>query len=310
MPCKTVVLSAIAVSGASALSAGRGFLALNDEMQPDRVAKTLMKVEEEWRSQAIAFSMCSAGMECNGAASAFQQSCSTIVSAVVQASSGDRDNVAEYMNDVCTEIAEKDWRHGRCTVMGKLIADTMKEDAFQNRVNFDTAALCTKFWTSVVKEEGARVEQERKEQAKAEEEANKADEAAKAAEAKRKAEEEAEVAEASKKAEEVVQVAEETAAKAAVEEKAATALEDKAATQAKEQKSKEDGEAKEQADLKEVAEVAIKNVTVSDEVAKASNATVVLAANATVLAEPAAVVATPAAVAQPAVVAAKANKTA
>jgi len=310
MPCKTVVLSALAVSGASALSGGRGFLALNDEMQPNRVAKMLMKVEEEWRSQAIAFSMCSAGMECKGAASSFQQSCSTVVSAVVQASSGDRDNVAEYMNDVCTEIAEKDWRHGHCTVMGKLIADTMKEDAFQNRENFDTAALCTKFWTSVAKEEGARVEQERKEQAKAEEEANKADEAAKAAEAKRKAEEEAEVAEASKEAEEAAKVAEETAAKAAVEEKAATALEDKAATRAKEQKSKEDGEAKEQADLKEAAEVAIKNVTASDEVAKASNATVVLAANATVLAEPAAVVATPAAVAQPAVVATKANKTA
>jgi len=312
MSCKTVVLSALAISGATALSAGRGFLAQNAEMQPDRVAKTLMRVEQEWRSQAIAFSECSAGEDCSGAAAAFQKSCSTVVSAVVQASSGDRDNVVEYMHDVCTEIAEKDWRHGRCTDMGKLIAATMKQDAYENRENFDTAGLCTKFWARVSKEEAARVEQEQKAQAEADAEAAKADEAARAAETKRQAEEEAKAAEASKKAEEAAKVADAAAVKATAEEEAAKALEEKEAKQAQEKNSKKDAEAKEEVEVKDAVEASNATVVLA---ANSTNATVVFAANSTNATVPApavkpAVVAMPAVVAKSTVVAVMANKTA
>merc|ERR1719162_2049360 len=119
---------------AAVLGGGRGFLGLRAEMQPEVVAKTLVSVEDEWKAQAAAFAECSAvakeadqqdGEACSTATNAFQKSCKTIVNTVVQASSGDRSAVQEYMNEVCGEKALDSWHQARCTFLSSSVVDSM-----------------------------------------------------------------------------------------------------------------------------------------------------------------------------------------
>jgi len=196
---------------------GRGFLGLRTEMQPENVAKTLMSVEDEWKAQAAAFAECTAvvkeadqqdGEACTTATAAFQKSCKTIVNTVIQASSGDRSAVQEYMNEVCGEKVLDAWHQARCSFLSSSVVDSMSVDNYDNREGFDAVKVCTGFWTNFLVEEKERVQKEKEEEQvreKAEaEEREKA--AAKAAEeaaerAKQEAEEKAK-AEEEKKAQE------------------------------------------------------------------------------------------------------------
>merc|ERR1719245_1763725 len=107
-----LLLSSLACLARGTINAavGHGFLAgKKGGMRPELVANTLARVEDRWRSQAVLFTECnstlggSTALDCSHATSAFMKSCSTVVSAVVSGSSGDRDNVKEYLGVVCNE---------------------------------------------------------------------------------------------------------------------------------------------------------------------------------------------------------------
>jgi len=218
-------------------------------MQPTVAARTLSWVETEWRSQALQFVECkgdAARSDCGLVQSAFQKSCSKIVSAVVAASSGDRETVTEYMGVVCNEPQLNDWKHERCQSFAKAISNTLTADSYQNRVKLNAGGLCVGFWASMSNAEGSRVAQEHalqakhieEERAKAAKRAKEAAEALAAAEAKhRKIEEKRRAVEeqhrrqvAEKAVREAKLVAErEAAAKAAAARRAA----EKAALEAK-----------------------------------------------------------------------------
>lgn len=217
-------------------NAGHTFLGNKADMRPDVVAHTLSKVEDEWNLQVASFAECNISAttaeeqaECGLAPKAFQRSCSTVVSAMVQASNGDKADVSEYMRSVCDEDSLKNegWRQERCTQLAVQIVDGMSDDAYNNRESFDSAKLCTKFWTKFSTEESARLQKERAEkeaQEKKEEEEREA--------AQKKAEEEEAAAEKQRQEEAAAE------AKKKEEEEAAAAAE-----QAKEAKAAQEAEA-------------------------------------------------------------------
>jgi len=156
-----------------AVGGGRGFLGLRAEMQPENVAKTLVSVEDEWKAQAAAFAECTAvvkeadqqdGEACTTATAAFQKSCKTIVNTVVQASSGDRSAVQEYMDEVCGEKVLDDWHHVRCSFLSSSVVNSMSADSYDNREGFDAAKVCSGFWTNFLAEEKERVQKEKEEE--------------------------------------------------------------------------------------------------------------------------------------------------
>jgi len=157
-------------------------------MQPTVVAKTLSKVESEWRSQALQFVECNAEpnhRNCEATAGTFQKSCGTVVNAVVAASSGDRETVREYMAVVCDEPQLKGWKHGRCQIFAQAILDTMTANSYENREHLYVTGLCSHFWQNISNTESALVAQEHQLQDKQIETAKRAHEAA-AADAARK----------------------------------------------------------------------------------------------------------------------------
>lgn len=208
-----------------AISGGRSFLGNSGGMRPDVVAATLVEVEDEWTAQAAAFVECGAsseaGLNCAAPRKAFAKSCDTIVSAVVQASSGDRDRVSEYMGDVCKESALVNERRTRCQGLAALIAQQMSADSYSNREAFDAQPLCANLFERVSADEKVSIEKRKAEelnQAKAEAEHKKAEEEAAK---KRQAEEDAVVAAAAKKAEEAAKAEQEADAAAKAAEEAA-----------------------------------------------------------------------------------------
>jgi len=132
-------------------------------MQPTVVAKTLSKVESEWRSQALQFVECNAEPNhghCEAATGTFQKSCGTVVNAVVAASSGDRETVRDYMAVVCDEPQLKGWKKGRCRNFAQAILGAMTTNDYENRVHLYVTGLCTHFWTNMTNMESAIVAQE------------------------------------------------------------------------------------------------------------------------------------------------------
>jgi len=211
------------ISGVAAKSSvftkSKSFLA--SDLQPDVVAHTLLQVEDEWRAQAASFAECNITLsegadmsECGSATSAFQKSCSTVVEAVVKASSGERSHVKEYMGVVCGESELSGWHQERCSELASSVYDAMSDDNYENRENFNVANLCTGFWSRFTVEEKARVDEERAEreaaEKKAEEERVEAEKkaAALAAEEQKRREKEA----AEERAQEAKRQAEEAAA--------------------------------------------------------------------------------------------------
>jgi len=132
-------------------------------MQPTMVATTLSKVESEWRSQALQFAECSAEAnagDCGAVAGSFKKSCGTVVSAIITASSGDRETVREYMAVVCDEPQLRGWKRGRCQNFAQAMLDTLTADSYQNREHPNLARPCAYLWTNMSTIEGARIAQE------------------------------------------------------------------------------------------------------------------------------------------------------
>jgi pyruvate/2-oxoglutarate dehydrogenase complex dihydrolipoamide acyltransferase (E2) component len=217
-------------------------------MQPEVVARTLATVEDEWKSQAAKFVECNATQveDCSASPNAFSRSCSVVVSAVVQASSGNLANVKEYMGTVCGEPELTGWHQERCTELASAVTDNMIYDDYGNRENFNSNGLCTNFWSKFVVEEKARMDQERAEREAAEKKA--AEEAAEAA--KKAAEEAAQLKmkqdreEAEKKAEEAKRKAEEAAADLAAKKAEAERQAEEAKAKMEEAKSAAEAAAK------------------------------------------------------------------
>jgi len=163
-----------AVAGAAAGleargSKNNGFLAAVNRMQPTVAAHSLARVEGQWRSEVLQFSECNAESshgDCAQSQKAFEKSCSTIVTAVVAASSGDCDTVKEYMGVVCDEPELKGWKQERCTHFTHSITETMTADSWDNREQLDVSGLCVRFWANVSASEASRVMMEHEEQAK------------------------------------------------------------------------------------------------------------------------------------------------
>jgi len=132
-------------------------------MQPTIVAKTLSKVESEWRSQALQFVECNAQRNhgnCEAATGTFQKSCGTVVNAVVAASSGDRETVREYMAVVCDEPQLKGWKKGRCQNFAHAILNAMTTNNYENRMHLHVTGLCAHFWRNITSTESAIVSRE------------------------------------------------------------------------------------------------------------------------------------------------------
>jgi len=145
------------------------------DMQPDVVARTLSQVETEWSDEASEF------LECNDTAdeakecgpTEFKKSCPKVVSAIVQASSGDKTVVGDYMKDVCGQTVLGDWQREECKTLATSLTDFMTADSYDNRENFDGSSFCLKFWTTLAKAEADHTRAEREERKRVKEEAEK-----------------------------------------------------------------------------------------------------------------------------------------
>lgn len=251
--------------GAIHAAAGHGFLSgKKSGMQPELVATTLARVEDRWRSQAVLFTECnstqgggSATLDCSHATLAFMKSCSTVVSAVVSGSSGDRENVKEYLGVVCNEPELTSWKKEWCSGLADSVSSMMSADNYENREDFDSTRLCQGFWSKMTAVEATRLEQERVEHARRLEAeriqlaaAKKKAEEAAAEEARRRAVAEAAAREAAKKAAaEAAEKARQEAKKRAEEQKkAAERAEAEAVKRQQEEAAREAEEAQKRAE--------------------------------------------------------------
>lgn len=267
-PIVAAVVVAAGVSSVQAINvAGSNRAFLGAQLQPDVVANTLVSVEGEWKKQATAFLDCSANAkadseenssECGAPAEAFQKSCGTIVSSVVQGSSGKRADVQDYLNEVCAQGVMTEYKQVRCQQLKAAVVNGMTADDYENREKMNNKSVCSGLWSQLIEDEGKELADEAVKK-KAEEEAQAKAEAEAKAKAEEEAKEKAE-AEAKQKAEDVAK------AKVAAEEKAAA---DKKA------KEEADVAAAKEAEAKKAEEEAAKAK------AKATNATAAVAKNAT-----------------------------
>jgi len=164
-----------------AVSTHASILRGGESMRPDVVAGVLARVEDEWRTQAAAFTEGSAS-EAKTAPGAFSKSCATVVSAVIQGSGGDRSIAKEYMSNVCNQKVLASWHKLRCTALATSITDhAMRADTYANR-QMNPAKVCTGFWSVFVEAEKNREAEEAK--LKAEQEKVRVEEEKKAAIAK------------------------------------------------------------------------------------------------------------------------------
>lgn len=149
--------------GASSHSARwQGFLASDTRLQPDVAAHTLVQVEEEWRMGAAVYAECKvthgiSDPQCDHAVGAFQKSCSTVVTAILQASDGDRHRVQDYMGAVCSESALQGWHQQRCSDLAEAVRGAMKFDKADNREYVSPALVCKAYWSRFTVEEAQRV---------------------------------------------------------------------------------------------------------------------------------------------------------
>jgi len=213
-------------------------------MMPDVVAHSLVAVEDEWQAKAILFNECQtqgtqeARADCMDAKKSFGESCSKVVKATLEGSSGDRDDAHEYLEDVCAQNVLDQWHKDTCLGFTEAVAAAMTQDKYGNRAHMDVGHLCSGFWSKFLDTEAKRAEAEAK--VRAEKEKIEAEAKAKAdAEAKAKAEADAKAA-AEEKAK---RDADEAKAKAEAEAKAKAAAEAKAKAE-QEAKAKADAEAK------------------------------------------------------------------
>jgi len=168
-----ILAGAFAPAGAILGAGTQGFLSGRGNMQPDAVAHTLAHVQDEWRAQVVAFYDCveengNASSHCATAPKAFHASCGKVLSAVVQASNGDRGSVKEYFNDVCAQKELNGWHRQRCTALSVALTGAMTQDDYDNRESLDVSPVCTSFWNTFSSEEHIRLEKEHAEREAAE----------------------------------------------------------------------------------------------------------------------------------------------
>lgn len=217
-------------------------------MRPDVAAQTLVAVEDEWQAEASIFADCEARGEqeatsdCVKAPKAFKKSCDTVVTAIMQGSSGEKSSVKEYLNEVCGQEILQDWHRARCQSLANAVDKTMSEDAYENRQSLMEMDLCSDLWTEVVAAEKDRAEKEAKEQAEKEAKEKEAEEARKKAEAE--AEKAKEEADAKAKAEEEAKEKVDAEAKAKADEEAKKQADEEAA----QKKAQEEAAAKKKAE--------------------------------------------------------------
>jgi hypothetical protein len=168
-----ILAGAFAPAGAILGAGTQGFLSGRNNMQPDAVAHTLAHVQDEWRAQVVAFYDCveengNASAHCATAPKAFHASCGKVLSAVVQASNGDRASVKEYFNDVCGQKELNGWHRQRCTALSVALTGAMTQDDYDNRESLDVSPVCNNFWNVFSSEEHLRLEKEHAEREAAE----------------------------------------------------------------------------------------------------------------------------------------------
>lgn len=208
-----VLLATVAGVTADLRLTHRGHSFLAADLQPDAVARTLLEVEDQWHIQAAD----SARSNSTNSAVSFQKSCSTVVNAIVQASSGDRKRVTEYMDVVCSQSQLQGWHQNRCQDLALAVSNAMIYDQGGNREYVNAMDVCGGYWSRFIVEEESRAEQERLEEAARAKEAEakrlqeEKEAAARAADEQKRQEEE----EAERKREEAKRQAEEAAAQLA-----------------------------------------------------------------------------------------------
>jgi len=257
-------------------------------MMPDVVAHSLVAVEDEWQAKAVLFNECKAQgtqearSDCMEAKTSFEESCSKVVQATLEGSSGDREDAHEYLEDVCDQKVLDQWHKETCLGFSEVVAGAMTQDSFDNREHVDVGHLCSGFWAKFLSEEAKRAEAEAK--AKAEREKVEAEAKAKAdAEAKEKAEADAKVA-----AEEAAKTAEAEAkakAEAAANAKAEAEAEAKAKAEKEAKKAKADAAAKAKAEEQAEAKAKAKAQAEAKVGGNASAVTKPMAKNSTALAK-------------------------
>jgi hypothetical protein len=265
-----LVLTSLPAS--SAAFVGRSHLFLGNGMQPEIVAKTLSNVEDEWRAQAAVFVECDGTkglpgatiVNCADAPESFGKSCGTVVNAIIQGSGGDKDVAKEYMADVCSQSAISGWHQLQCHSLATSVRGAMSADKYSNRVSFNSAKLCSGFWSQfldgekkrIAKEEADRQAEEKKAAEEAAEQDRKREEAKKQ-EAERKKAEEAQSAKEeaqAKAAESAAHLAEKKAEAEAVQQAAKNKMEEAKAAEAEKVKAEaKQEEAKKAATTKPVA---------------------------------------------------------
>jgi len=166
---RAVLLTLVAsvAKGASwgTLRNDRAFLGAS--MQPEVVAKTLSHVEDEWKAQARAFIKCELSenneaqiRDCDDTPSSFEKSCATVVSAVVQGSSGNPKVLGEYMGDVCRQKTMASWHQTSCVALADAINMKLTASHYDNRINFQAKPVCDDFWAHFLVEQKRVHEQE------------------------------------------------------------------------------------------------------------------------------------------------------
>lgn len=133
---------------------------LSTDMQPEVVARTLSHVEDEWKARARSFIKCELSeskedtiRDCDDTPSDFSKSCSTVVGAVVQGSSGNPTVMREYMGKVCNQGTMASWHQTSCLALANSIGAKMSLSSYDNRVNFQTSAACDDFWSNFLAEQ-------------------------------------------------------------------------------------------------------------------------------------------------------------
>jgi len=168
---KTILMqsfaAALALVSTDALSLNsRSFL--TGGLQPEVVAQTLARVQDEWIVQAAAFADCHAMTgalgNCKGSQQSFGKSCAKVVDGIVQGSSGDQNMVGEYMNLVCAQKSLTAVHHDHCRGLQQAINGALQFNSYSNRMHFNSGELCNKFWSTFADSEQKRAKAERLQQ--------------------------------------------------------------------------------------------------------------------------------------------------
>jgi len=168
--CASLLMLGVAPAAAAARGTTdrQGFLSAREGIRPEVVALSLSKVEDEWKNQYNLYVECNQtasseaeARRCLDAPKAFERSCSKIVAAMVEASGGNRENVHEYMADVCSEPQLQGWRQGRCEILAATVLASMSPDSYSNREALNTRPLCVSFWSRFSAEEEEQMKLER-----------------------------------------------------------------------------------------------------------------------------------------------------